>query len=47
MCVENALATAPVSLAPGAAWAATTAMAFTSDPMVDFCAGNPDDPECR
>lgn len=47
VCVENALATSPVSLAPGQSWAATTAMVFTTDPMVEFCAGSPDDPECR
>lgn len=39
-------ATSPVTLAPGASWAATTAMAFTSDPLEDFCAGNPEEPEC-
>ncbi|KAL4441812.1 hypothetical protein ABPG77_003728 [Micractinium sp. CCAP 211/92] len=46
VCVENAQATSPVTLAPGASWAATTAMAFTSDPLEDFCAGNPEEPEC-
>lgn len=39
-------ATSPVSLEPGASWAATTAMAFASDPLEDFCAGNPEEPEC-
>lgn len=34
VCVENAQATSPVSLAPGQSWAATTAMAFTTDPLV-------------
>jgi glucose-6-phosphate 1-epimerase len=47
VCVENAQATSAVKLAPGQSWAATTAMAFTTDPLVEFCAGNPDDPECR
>ncbi|EFN55380.1 hypothetical protein CHLNCDRAFT_35636 [Chlorella variabilis] len=46
VCVENALATSPAKLAPGAEWVATTAMAFSRDPLDEFCASNPEDLEC-
>jgi hypothetical protein len=43
--VENAAYT-PVQLAPGASWTGTTSFLFSSDPLADFCEGNPDQPEC-
>ncbi|PSC73084.1 glucose-6-phosphate 1-epimerase [Micractinium conductrix] len=47
VCVENAQATSPVTLAPGATWAASTAFKASRDPLLDFCADNPDSEECR
>lgn len=44
--MENAAATEPVSVAPGATWASATSMTFSRDPLESFCDGNPDEPEC-
>ncbi|KAI3431861.1 hypothetical protein D9Q98_010612 [Chlorella vulgaris] len=45
VCVENAQY-APVTLEAGAAWTSATSFIFSSDPLIDFCNGNPDQPEC-
>lgn len=46
VCVENAQYR-PIKVAPGQTWKASTTMSSVADPLLAFCADNPEADECR